>query len=165
MTRMALLAVTAMVLAAVPARAQDGAVQVPDSLERVAQQAFSQLRSPITPSHTLDMCPAPEAAALRDTMRLALLRGEAPKAIVEGVIGRYGESVRMVPKRSGVGLLAWLLTPLALIGGGILVAVRLRGMRSQGPVAATASGQLSADEQARLDQALRDFDRPREDDE
>lgn len=165
MTRIGLLAMVAVVLAAAPARAQDGAVQVPDSLERVAQQAFSQLRSPITPTHTLDMCPAPEAVALRDTMRLALLRGEAPRALVEGVISRYGENVRMVPKRSGVGLLAWLLTPLALIGGGILVAVRLRGMRSQGPVTATPSGQLSADEQARLDQALRDFDRPREDDE
>ncbi len=36
---------------------------------------MAQLRSPVTPSHTLDMCPAPEADALRDTVRAEAARG------------------------------------------------------------------------------------------
>jgi cytochrome c-type biogenesis protein CcmH/NrfF len=121
---------------------------------------MTRLRSPITPSHTLDMCPAEEANALRDSIRVAALNGMSADRIVEDVIARHGEQVRLIPKRSGFGLAAWLLTPLALIVGGALVALRLRTLRQSGPAPLAAGGAaLSTEDQDALAAALRDFER------
>jgi cytochrome c-type biogenesis protein CcmH/NrfF len=140
-------------------------LQVPPAVEAVAHDAMTRLRSPITPSHTLDMCPAAEAMALRDTIRMAALQGTSADRIVEDVIARYGEQVRLIPRRSGFGLAAWLLTPMALLVGGLFLAMRVRAMRRSGPAPALAGGAaaLSRDDQDALERALRDFER-REDD-
>ena len=54
--------------------------------------------------------------------------GETREEIVEGVIARYGEEVRLLPKRSGAGLLAWIATPLLmLVGAGLIIAHLRRG--------------------------------------
>ena len=104
--------------------------QVPaETAERHAKEAMTQLRSPVTPMHTLDMCPAEEAAALRDTVRIAAAQGMSSQQIIEGVIARRGESLRVLPKRSGVGLFAWILPPLFLLAGAALVVGRLRRSR------------------------------------
>lgn len=154
----ALLLLAALLLAAAPAAAQTP-LQVPPEVEAVAREAMAQLRSPVTPSHTLSMCPAGEAAALRDTVRMAALAGQDAPAIVDGVVARYGPHMRILPERSGVGLVAWLLTPLALVGGAVLIAVRLRAMRGEG--AAPADGgapALTDEERASLAAALREFE-------
>lgn len=149
----------ALLLAPAPAAAQTP-VQLPPAAERVAHDAMVQLRSPVTPSHTLDMCPAAEAVALRDTVRMAALAGMTTGEIVEDVVARYGEPMRILPKRSGVGLVAWLLTPLALIGGGIFVVLRLRAMRGHGPVPeeGRAASALTEDDRRALAAALHDFE-------
>lgn len=135
-------------------------LQVPPEVELVARDAMTRLRSPITPSHTLDMCPASEAMALRDTIRLAALGGMSADRIVEDVIARHGEQVRLIPRRSGFGLAAWLLTPLALMVGGLFLAMRVRAMRRSGPaVAGAGAGAMSKEDQDALAVALRDFER------
>jgi cytochrome c-type biogenesis protein CcmH len=146
-------------MTAAPAAAQT-ALQVPPEVELVARDAMTRLRSPITPSHTLDMCPAAEAMALRDTIRMAALGGMTADRIVEDVIARHGEQVRLIPRRSGFGLAAWLLTPLALLGGGLFLALRLRAMRRSGPApAAAGTGAMTTEDQDALALALRDFER------
>jgi len=153
----------ALLAAAGSARAQTQ-LQVSPEVEAVAQSAFGRLRSPVTPSHTLDMCPATEAIALRDSIRVAALGGMSADRIVEDVIARYGEQVRLIPRRSGFGLAAWLLTPMALIVGGAFIAMRLRAMRQAGPAPiAAGAAALTPEERARLDAALADFDRPEDD--
>jgi cytochrome c-type biogenesis protein CcmH len=134
--------------------------ELPPELERVAREAMVQLRSPVTPSHTLDMCPADEAIALRDTVRLAALAGMSTAQIVDDVVGRYGAWMRILPRRSGKDLVAWLLTPLALLGGALFVVLRLRHMRGDGPPPpdAGAGSSLTDEERAELDEALREFD-------
>lgn len=145
-------------LAAAPAAAQTP-LQVPPEVERVAREAMVQLRSPVTPSHTLDMCPAEAAVALRDTVRMAALAGMSSREIVDDVVARYGAPMRILPKRSGVGLFAWLLTPLALLGGGVFIALRMRAMRAQGPAPAGPAGSALSDaERAELAAALREFE-------
>jgi cytochrome c-type biogenesis protein CcmH/NrfF len=146
-------------LAAARASAQTP-LQVPPEVERTARAAMVQLRSPVTPSHTLDMCPADAAVALRDTLRMAALSGMTTAEIVDDVVARYGEPMRILPQRSGKGLVAWLLTPLVLLGGAAFVGLRLRAMRDQGPApaAAEAASALSAADRAALDAALRELD-------
>jgi cytochrome c-type biogenesis protein CcmH len=145
-------------LAAVPSAAQIAVPELTPEQERTAQEAMSRLRSPVTPFHTVDMCPS--VPALRDTIRVAAAEGLSRDQIVEDVVARYGEEVRLLPRRSGPGLLAWIATPLLLLLGGGLIAARLR--RGQAAAAASAASQLedrlTAEERERLAAALSEWE-------
>jgi cytochrome c-type biogenesis protein CcmH len=132
--------------------------RLPPELEAVAHKAMTELRSPVTPSHTLDMCPAEAAIALRDTVRMAALQGQSSNQIVEGVVARYGERLRTVPRRDDFGMWAWIAPPLVLLlgAGAVLLAMRrLRG-RAATPVPSAA---MSDEDRARLDAAMRAYER------
>lgn len=122
--------------------------------EQAAVAAMSQLRSPVTPFHTVDMCPS--VPALRDSIRVAAATGMTTEQLVEDVISRHGEELRLLPKRSGVGLLAWIATPLLLLAGAGLIAARLlRGQSAATERADTeAASTLSEAERARIASAF-----------
>ncbi|HEX6910407.1 MAG TPA: cytochrome c-type biogenesis protein CcmH [Longimicrobium sp.] len=145
--------------------ATSAAAQVsPEAAQKTADAAIGRLRSPFCPGLMLEVCPSPNAEALRDTIRGMAAQGQSAEQIVEGVLARHGEEWRAVPKRSGVGLLAWLVLPAALVLGGLFVWTRIRAMRGQGQVYAVAAGQgVTDDERSRLDAALRDLDRAEDD--
>ena len=133
---------------------------MPTPPEQVARAAEEQLRSPVTPSHTLDMCPSAEAGALRDTVMREALAGRTVSQIVEGVIARRGEQMRIVPKESGVGLWAWVLPPSILVLGAGVVALRITQLkRGQKGILPIADPTISDDERARVEAALRQFER------
>ena len=142
------------------AAATAAAAQVPEEqAAKTADAAIARLRSPFCPGLMLEVCPSPNAEALRDTIRAAAAQGQSANQIIEGVLARYGEEWRAVPKRSGAGLLAWLILPFSLAAGGLFLWGRVRAMRGQGQVYAAAAGQgVTDDERARLDQALREFE-------
>ena len=152
-----LVAALLLVLAA-PAQAQVQP-QLPPEVEAVVHETLVSLRSPVTPSHTLDMCPAAEAIALRDTVRMAALQGQSADQIVEGVVARYGERMRTLPRRDGFGLWAWLAPPLVLLLGAFAVFFAIRRMRGRAVAAPEPAGGISDEERARLDAALRAFER------
>ncbi len=141
---------------AVPATAQ---VQekLPPRVQAVVHETLVSLRSPVTPSHTLDMCPAAEAIALRDTVRMAALQGQTSSQIVEGVVARYGERMRTLPRRDGFGLWAWLAPPLVLLLGAFAVFFAIRRLR--GREAVVPASPMTDEDRARLDAALRAFER------
>lgn len=155
--RFAGLAVVAMALLAASAPAQ-GQVSL-EQAQKNADAAIGQLRSPFCPGLMLEVCPSPPAEALRDSIRGMAAEGQGVKQLVEGVLARHGEEWRAVPKRSGVGLLAWLVLPFALVAGGVVVWVRVKAMRGQGQVYAFGGGQgMTDDERERLNTALREFE-------
>jgi cytochrome c-type biogenesis protein CcmH len=132
----------------------------PVAAHRIAVEAETQLRSPVTPGHTLDMCPSVEAQALRDTVQTMALAGMTSDQIVETVIARRGEELRIVPRHSGTGLLAWLAPPLVLLLGGGFVAARLRALRGRGDAQPSAPPTpISGDDREILDRALREMER------
>jgi cytochrome c-type biogenesis protein CcmH len=136
-----------------------GSIGTPQT-EAVARSAMAQLRSPVTPSHTLDMCPNAGVEALRDTIRWAAAEGQSADEIVEGVIARYGADMRIVPERRGVGLWAWVMPPVVLLAGGGLLFARLRRLRQSGPEARNGEPDdgLSDDEREQLDAALAELE-------
>ena len=145
-------------LAAGSLAAQSAVPALTPELEKTANDAMAQLRSPYTPSHTVDMCPS--AGALRDSIRFAAASGMSTEEIVEDVIARHGERLRLLPKREGAGLWAWLAPPLLLVLGATLIAYRLR--RSQAAAEARpapAASSLSEAERGELAAALREMDR------
>ena len=127
---MRLVAVLLLLLAGTPLSGQIEVPPLTPQQEETAVAAMERLRSPVTPFHTVDMCPSVQP--LRDTIRVAAAQGMSTDQIVEDVVGRYGEEVRLLPKRSGVGLLAWIATPILLLVGAGLVAARLK--RGQHPL-------------------------------
>lgn len=152
-----LLLLLSLVLAA-PSAAQIVVPQLTPEQEQTAVAAMKRLRSPVTPFHTVDMCPS--VPALRDTIRVAAAEGMSTEQIVEDVIARYGEEVRLLPKRSGVGLLAWIATPLLLLAGAGLVVLRLR--RGQAALAAeppVEQAELSDEDRTRLAAAMSEWER------
>jgi cytochrome c-type biogenesis protein CcmH/NrfF len=128
--------------------------------KQVAEDAIGRLRSPWCPGLMLEVCPSAPAEMFRDTIHLLAAEGRGADEIVEWALARYGEEWRAVPKRSGTGLLAWLIPPAALVAGVGFVALRLRRLRrDEGPYAPAAAAPLSPEEQASLDAAMADLDR------
>jgi cytochrome c-type biogenesis protein CcmH/NrfF len=155
MRRIAFLALAA---AAALRAAAPVSAQALSGAEAVAREAESQLRSPVTPSHTLDMCPSAEATALRDTVLAEAQAGWTVPRIVDDVIARRGEQMRIVPRESGVGLWAWVLPPMVLVVGIGVVAVRLAQLkRGRGGIDPDAA--LSDTERSEVEAALRAFER------
>lgn len=149
----------AMLTTASASRAQAPQVVLDAPTEAIAREAMMQLRSPVTVFHTLDMCPDPAAAALRDTVRVAAQQGHTPERIVEDVVARRGERLRLAPLKEGAGLWAWLAPPAVLLLGMFVVGTKLRRLRRrEGPYTPAEAAPLSADERASLDAALKDFE-------
>ena len=136
-----------------------GAVDA-ETARKVAVEAETQLRSPVTPGHTLDMCPSAEAMALRDTVLMMATAGMSADKIVQTVIANRGEQMRIVPEHKGTGLLAWIAPPVVLLVGGGLLLGKMKRMRSRtSPVPAAAGQAISADDRATLDRALAELER------
>jgi cytochrome c-type biogenesis protein CcmH/NrfF len=131
---------------------------LPPDKEKIAVEAMSRLKSPVTAFHTVDMCPS--VPALRDSIRVMALNGMSTEAIVDDVVARHGEQLRILPKRSGVGLWAWVATPLVLIVGVALIALRLRRDQRDAPLP-SAAGALTEEDRVELAAALRDWDQKR----
>jgi cytochrome c-type biogenesis protein CcmH/NrfF len=148
------LAVALMIFVAAPVAAQVSE----EEARKTADAAISRIRSPYCPGLMLEVCPSSPAEALRDSIRVAAAHGQSAEAIVEDVLARHGEEWRAVPKRSGAGLLAWLILPLALVVGGLVLWGRIKVMRSQGPAPAPADATMSEEERTRLAAALREFE-------
>lgn len=123
---------------------------------RTANEAMAQLRSPVTPFHTVDMCPS--VPALRDSIRFAAATGLSTEAIVEDVIARHGEQVRLLPKRRGVGLLAWLIPPLAVLVGGALLVRRLNRSRAAAAAFPVPEVEVSDSDRLALSAAMREME-------
>ena len=147
-------------LVVAPVGAQEtGLVDVPPltpEQTETAHEAMSRLRSPVTPFHTVDMCPS--TGALRDSIRVAAAQGFSTSEIVEDVVARHGEHIRLLPKSRGAGLWAWIATPLVVLLGAGLIFARLRSDKEKAPQS-TPGSQLSDGERERVAAALRDWER------
>ena len=128
---------------------------LPPEQEKIAVEAMTRLKSPVTPFHTVDMCPS--VPALRDSIRVMAASGMTTEAIVDDVVSRHGEQLRILPKRSGVGLVAWIATPLLLVVGATLIALRVRRGQREAPLPAVAAP-LNEKDRTELAAALRDWD-------
>ncbi len=123
----------------------------------VAREAISKIRSPYCPGLMLEVCPTREAQALRDSIHQGARAGVSADSLLERVVRAHGEEYRAFPKRSGAGLLAWLMPPLALLAGLGVVVVALRRLLGPGVKGEAAAG-LSDEDRGRLDRALEQFD-------
>ena len=131
-------------------RAHGQEVAPPDNPE--ATEAISKIRSPFCPGLMLEICPTAQAEALRDSIQAMAETGLAADSVVELVVAQYGEEYRAYPKRSGAGLVAWIVPPLALVLGLGAVVLVLRHLRE--PEGSGTGEELSDQEQERIREAM-----------
>ena len=136
------------------------AMKPPHEVHPEARDAISKIRSPFCPGQMLEVCPSSDAAILRDSLDQMAARGLPADSMVELVVKAYGEEYRALPKRTGTGLLAWVMPPAALIAGLGLVVLALR--RLKGPSPDRRGEGLTDEERDRLDAALAEFEETEE---
>ncbi|NNM31815.1 MAG: hypothetical protein HKO53_02045 [Gemmatimonadetes bacterium] len=125
-------------------------VAPPDNPE--ATEAIGKIRSPFCPGLMLEICPTAQAEALRDSIQAMAETGLTADSVVELVVAQYGEEYRAYPKRSGAGLVAWIVPPLALVLGLGAVILVLRHLRE--PESQTVHEGLSDQDEERIREAM-----------
>jgi cytochrome c-type biogenesis protein CcmH/NrfF len=101
----------------------------------------------------LEVCAHPDSKILRDSLLAMAHEGASADSLVNWMLGSFGEEYRAVPQARGSGLWAWIMPPLVLLFGLLLVVVVLRRLRRQaGPPMAPAMP-LSPEEEAVLAEA------------
>jgi cytochrome c-type biogenesis protein CcmH len=139
-----------------------GAQEAPGVLEPIQSHpegdaAISRLRSPYCPGLMLEVCPTQQAKMLRDSLQALAHAGAPADSIIAWMLARHGEEYRAVPEARGSGLLAWLVPPLALLGGFFLVLLALKHFRSQEEKDPTPPQPISAEDESILAEALQDL--------
>jgi cytochrome c-type biogenesis protein CcmH len=128
----------------------------PSAWHPEALEAIDRLKSPYCPGFMLEVCPSPQAAALRDTIETMAESGVRADSIVEWMLATHGEEWQALPPKSGRSLIAWIVPPVALLlgVGAVVVVLRQRRRPQDGPQAE----EVSAEESARLDAAIRELE-------
>jgi cytochrome c-type biogenesis protein CcmH/NrfF len=132
-----------------------------------ADRAIDLLRSPYCPGVMLRACTSAPAAELRDTMYTLAAEGMNSEELVEWMLARYGPEYRALPPRSGSGLWAWVIPPLAIL---LAMAVIVGWLRKQGAKGRPAGGpvvastEISDADRDVLTAALRDWEETGEED-
>ena len=70
---------------------------------------------------TVAACTDSTAEATRQDIQKRLSMGQTKSEIIQAYVAKYGEIILAVPEKSGFNLLAWLLPPVSLVGGSVLV--------------------------------------------
>jgi cytochrome c-type biogenesis protein CcmH len=123
------------------------------ALEARAREISSGLRCLVCRNESIDDSNAELARDLRLLVRERLVAGDSNPEAVAYIVDRYGEYVLLKPKMGGANLLLWLAGPL-MLGAGLIIGGLYLRRRARTPEAEAA--QLSAEEEARLRDILKD---------
>ena len=114
-------------------------------LEQRARNISAGLRCLVCQNQSIDDSDADLAKDLRVLVRERLVAGDSDEQVRQYLVDRYGEYVLLNPRVNNHTILLWIAAPLLLLVGlGTLVVV---GRRRR-----VADGELTAEEQAALDE-------------
>lgn len=122
------------------------------ALETRARTISQKLRCPVCQGENIDESNASISRDLRLYVRERLVAGDDNEQVIDAVVDRFGEFVLFEPRPTGGNLWLWLAGPImALLG--LFAAWRFIRARAAGT---QEIGRLSKEEQARLDEIMRD---------
>ncbi len=123
-----LLAAAALVFGVVTAQAQIGTPHEPtdDEVNAIA----SQLYCPVCENIPLDVCGTQACAQWRELIREQLAQGWTEEEIKAYFAEQYGDRVLAEPPRRGLNWLVYVLPPLLILGGGVVLAQAFRSWRA-----------------------------------
>ena len=140
-----------MLLAGPALAVQPGERLADPALEARARSISQGLRCLVCRNENIDDSNADLARDLRLLVRERLTKGDTDAQAVRYIVDRYGEYVLLMPDARGSNLILWIAGPAMLLAGAGVAAVYLRRRRRT-----PEPGALSADEEARLAEILRD---------
>lgn len=129
------LAALAVLAGAAVAQAQDATPPGPVTDDQVNAVA-KQLYCPVCENVPLDVCPTLACAQWRATIREKLEAGWSVQQILDYFAAQYGERVLARPPARGLGLLIWVLPPVVVLAGVVVVWQFLRGQTRAASAAA-----------------------------
>ena len=136
---------TLMGLSAAHAVLPDEVMSDPVKEER-ARNLSRELRCMVCQNQSIDDSEAPLARDLRLLVRERIAAGDADAQVIDFLVARYGEFVLLKPRFERQTWLLWLVTPVALLGGGLVLWIFAR----RRPRGGTGTPPLTPEEEARL---------------
>ncbi|TAU73087.1 cytochrome c-type biogenesis protein CcmH (plasmid) [Rhizobium leguminosarum] len=151
MMRRLLLAFALLLMAAPAFAVNPDEVLADPALEARARALSAELRCMVCQNQSIDDSNADLAKDLRLLVRERITDGDSDEAVLNYIVSRYGEFVLLKPRVSMKTVLLWGAPVLLVLAGGLslLVFARKRAGKPTG-------SKLTADEQARLIELLRD---------
>ncbi|HEV7276164.1 MAG TPA: cytochrome c-type biogenesis protein [Devosiaceae bacterium] len=123
----ALLLALLLLVGAVPALAVDPDEILDDpALEERARDISAELRCLVCQNQSIDDSDAPLARDLRLIVRERLVAGDDDAEVMQFVVDRYGEFVRLSPVLAPHTVLLWAAGPLLLLIGVLVIFFRAR---------------------------------------
>jgi cytochrome c-type biogenesis protein CcmH len=122
--------------------------------ESRARDLSRELRCMVCQNQSIDDSEAPLARDLRLLVRERIAAGDSDAQVLDFLVARYGEFVLLKPRLEPHTLLLWLLPPLALVGGGFALWVHSRRRTRSATAEDQPPHELTADEEARLEQLI-----------
>jgi cytochrome c-type biogenesis protein CcmH len=122
--------------------------------ESRARELSRELRCMVCQNQSIDDSDAPLARDLRLLVRERIASGDSDAQVIDFLVARYGEFVLLKPRFSSHTLLLWLLPPLALVGGGLVLWANMRRRSGSKTGEDDSLLKLTADEEARLEALL-----------
>jgi cytochrome c-type biogenesis protein CcmH len=116
--------------------------------EARARDLSRELRCMVCQNQSIDDSEAPLARDLRLLVRERIAAGDSNAQVMDFLVARYGEFVLLKPRFEHQTWFLWLVTPAALIGGGLVLWIYAR-RRKNGGIDVSAPP-LTPEEQARL---------------
>jgi cytochrome c-type biogenesis protein CcmH len=121
--------------------------------EARAWHLSQELRCMVCQNQSIDDSEAPLARDLRLLVRERIASGDSDAQVIDFLVARYGEFVLLKPRFERRTLLLWLVPPLVLFGGGLVLLLQVRRRKS---TRVPASEALTPEEQARLELLMAD---------
>jgi len=118
--------------------------------EARARQLSQELRCMVCQNQSIDDSEAPLARDLRLLVRERIASGDSDTQVIDFLVARYGEFVLLRPRFERQTLLLWLVPPLVLFGGGLVLWLQAR-RRKSGTSVVPSNDALTSEEQTRLE--------------
>jgi cytochrome c-type biogenesis protein CcmH len=116
--------------------------------EARARDLSRELRCMVCQNQSIDDSEAPLARDLRLLVRERIAAGDSDSQVIDFLVARYGQFVLLRPRFERQTLALWLVPPLLLIAGGLVLWWQTR--RSGSGETDGANRPLTADEESRL---------------
>ncbi|MCA9971051.1 MAG: cytochrome c-type biogenesis protein CcmH [Anaerolineales bacterium] len=137
---LALLLLAGLLLASLPALAQEAERAVSDDeVNEVAKEVYC----PVCESTPLDVCETQACEDWRELIRAKLAAGESPEQIFTYFAEQYGDRVLATPPARGLNLLLWIWPVVAVLAGGFIFVRYMRGLRAAAAPGAGGKGETA----------------------
>jgi cytochrome c-type biogenesis protein CcmH len=122
--------------------------------EARARDLSRELRCMVCQNQSIDDSEAPLARDLRLLVRERIAGGDSDAQVIDFLVARYGEFVLLKPPLERHTLLLWLLPPVALFGGGLVLWLSWRRRQKTAAAGDESPFQLTAEEESRLQRLM-----------